>query len=120
VTKNSFHSHDPRVANPPNVFRCLPWDFNASFGQDFRTRRHPTTVALDHYDHANRIFARLTSSDHFAPLLRERFRGLLLEPLSLEWVKGALEAARARIERAAAGRRPSASRVSRPDVRRRE
>ena len=43
--KNSYLYHDPRPAAPDPRWRYVPWDFNASFGQDWRAR--PTAADRD-------------------------------------------------------------------------
>lgn len=44
--KNSYHYRDPRPGSPDGRFHCVPWDFNESFGQSWRTaRRRPDALA---------------------------------------------------------------------------
>ena len=99
--KNSYHYHDPRPADPANVFRCVPWDFNMSFGQNWKTDRAAPTRTLARYQTTNAVFERLLRSASFAPEIRARYRAALRDELSIEWVQAWLAQTRGQLEAAA-------------------
>jgi len=78
--KNSYHYHDATRA-----WRVAPWDFNASFGQDWTTRRSGATP-VDFYEYANRLFERLLADPALGPAFRQRYRDALAGPLELSAV----------------------------------
>lgn len=98
--KNTFHFHHP--AGGP--WRLVPWDFNWSFGQDWRTRREPPD--LPRVSSHNRLFDRLLDSERHGPALRARLRTALAEEVSLDRTLSFFDAERATI--AAAARRDEA------------
>jgi CotH protein len=68
VAKNSYHY----IEQPGAPARFAPWDFNASFGQTFRTRRIPADQVVS-YRTSNRIFERLRANPaRWAELRRRR------------------------------------------------
>ncbi len=69
--KNSYHYHDP----DRDLWRVIPWDFNASFGQNWDTTREPPTP--DPVEIAagwNYFFDRLLNQPEFGPATRARYR----------------------------------------------
>lgn len=69
--KNSYHY----LEYPGAAARYAPWDFNASFGQDWTSRRlAPNRVPT--YANWNRIFERLLESPEQAALLERRQEAL--------------------------------------------
>lgn len=80
--KNSFLYHDAREGALEPRWRYLPWDFNASFGQGYRTQRRPATAhALPDFSKYNELFARLLRDE----ALRSRVMGRLREALAGVW-----------------------------------
>lgn len=80
--KNSYLYRDPREAAPEPRWRYLPWDFNASFGQGYRTqRRLSSDYPLLEFGQYNELFARILRDEVLFVRLRERFR----EALSDRW-----------------------------------
>lgn len=78
--KNSYHYHDATRA-----WRVAPWDFNASFGQDWTTRRVGATP-VEFYAWANHLFERLLADPALGPAFRQRYRDALAGPLALDAV----------------------------------
>jgi spore coat protein CotH len=81
VAKNAYHYRDPAGGR----FRFIPWDLDASFGQDWRTHRTPSTVRWQ-FTGRNRLFARMLDTPALADPMRERYRELLKGPLSKQEV----------------------------------
>jgi hypothetical protein len=76
--KNSYLYHDPREDAPEPRWRYLPWDFNASFGQGYRTQRRATTAyPLSDFSVYNEVFARISRDEGLSARLRERFDAAL-------------------------------------------
>jgi spore coat protein H len=69
--KNSYHYLE---AGQP--WRMVPWDFNASTGQDWMTARTPATEVED-YEWANRIFERFLAIPALRAQLDARYRRAL-------------------------------------------
>ncbi|NVJ20428.1 CotH kinase family protein [Myxococcus sp. AM011] len=81
-SKNAYHAYDPKTQGP---WRFIPWDLDASFGQNFdTTRTSPTTRS--NFTGNNRIFARLLADPTFAGPMRQRYQALLRDELKLEAV----------------------------------
>ncbi|AKI99735.1 CotH protein [Archangium gephyra] len=80
--KNAYHYYDPVTRAP---WRFIPWDLDASFGQDWDTRRLGPTVLLD-FSGVNRLFARMLEEPSISGPLRERYRSMLRGPLAKEEV----------------------------------
>ena len=78
--KNSYHAHDPATGGP---WRYIPWDLDASLGQNFDTTRSSPTARPD-FTNDNLLFKRLLDDPAIAGPLRERYRKLLREELKLE------------------------------------
>ncbi len=103
LAKNSYHLHDRRRGS----WRAIPWDFNASFGQGWDTRRLPPDedpLALART--WNGLFERLLRDPTHGPAARARFRRLLDEELASDAVLGAFDEMTGEI--AAAARRDEA------------
>jgi spore coat protein H len=86
ASKNSYHYRDNRVGAPDGRFHLVPWDFNDSFGQTWRTARRAFTRNPEELTIRNYLFERL--------LLEPETRGpLLTRYLSLlenEWELGSI------------------------------
>jgi spore coat protein H len=79
--KNSYHYRDPRPGSPDGRFHCVPWDFNDSFGQSWRTtRRLPEELPPASLTQLNLIFERLLTEPATRDPLLARFRSLLDGP----------------------------------------
>lgn len=79
--KNSYHYRDPRPGSPDGRFHCVPWDFNESFGQSWRTaRRRPDALAPASLALSNGLFERLLTEPETREPLLARFRALLDGP----------------------------------------
>ncbi|MDP2307945.1 MAG: CotH kinase family protein [Pseudomonadota bacterium] len=96
-TKNMFLYHPPAGGR----FRYVPWDFNASWGQNWRTYR----VAASFEDDGaaeNRIFWAMRDDAGADASLWARFAELRsLGPLALSWQTATLDTYFARIDRSA-------------------
>ena len=76
--KNSYLYHDPRDSAPEPRWRYLPWDFNASFGQGYRTQRRETSAyPLSDFHQYNELFARMLRDPDLRARLHSRFRDAL-------------------------------------------
>jgi spore coat protein H len=78
--KNSFHY---LPAAPGAKWRYIPWDFNASFGQSWRTLRREPDWDND-FSHRNEIFARLLASHERKAQLDALYREALDGPWKLD------------------------------------
>ncbi len=90
--KNSYHYHDGTRA-----WRVAPWDFNASFGQDWTTRRAGASPA-DFYPYANRLFERLLADPELAATFAQHYRDALAGPLAPTSVLALIDDEAARID----------------------
>jgi spore coat protein H len=90
--KNSYHYHDGTRA-----WRVAPWDFNASLGQDWTTRRTGATP-VDLYADANRLFERVLADPTLGPAFGQRYRDALAGPLALDAVLASIDGAAAAID----------------------
>jgi spore coat protein H len=72
VNKNSYHYHDT------GPFRFIPWDYNASFGQNWRTVRRDADVENEFTD-VNRLFERLVLDPVMRAPLDDRYADILAE-----------------------------------------
>jgi spore coat protein H len=85
--KNSYLHHDPWASGDAARWRFFPWDFNASFGQDYSTRRLPIEAyTLDDLGRNNELFDRLLNDPQLRAALVERYRELLQTRWSLDSV----------------------------------
>ncbi|WP_326522538.1 CotH kinase family protein [Archangium lipolyticum] len=82
ASKNAYHYYDPVTRAP---WRFIPWDLDASFGQNWDTHRSSPTDLPD-FSGRNLLFARMLADPAIATPLRERYRALLRGPLSEEEV----------------------------------
>ena len=79
--KNAYLYHDPTDESP---FRYVPWDFNHSWGQDWRTFRVSSATDND-LTEINAIFAHFLWGN--ASALMDRYRSMRLDgPLSDSWL----------------------------------
>jgi spore coat protein H len=72
ANKNSYHYFE----SPGEPARYVPWDLNATFGQNWATFRQPAHQSRN-YDGLNRLFERLLADPEQARLLEERRRAAL-------------------------------------------
>lgn len=101
--KNSYLYHDARDGAPESRWRYLPWDFNASMGQGYRTqRRDVTAYPLPDFARYNELFARILRDETLFAHVRERFRDALSGPWSRDIVLALWDAYRDEIAAAAA------------------
>jgi spore coat protein H len=78
AAKNSYHYHDARPDAPDGRFHYIPWDFNESFGQSWRTNRRAATVYHPlSFAERNHIFERLLGEPATRDPLLERYRHVL-------------------------------------------
>ncbi|WP_257447836.1 CotH kinase family protein [Archangium lipolyticum] len=87
VSKNAYHY---RERGPGGRWRYIPWDLDASFGQDWDTRRNapedpPRFTAKNH------LFTRMLADPSIATPMRERYRALLQGELRAEVVLGLID-----------------------------
>ena len=80
--KNGYLYHDPRGGAPDPRWHYVPWDFNASFGQEWQTSRLRADRSLDHYDHYNALFERSAAIPELDAAYAQRFRSALAGSLS--------------------------------------
>jgi spore coat protein CotH len=74
--KNHYLYHDPDPDAGDPLFHYVPWDFNASFGQNWRTLRLSPNVFFNTRKR-NHVFERLLDEPRFAQPMFERFGELL-------------------------------------------
>lgn len=97
VTKNAYHF---RAQGPTGSWRYIPWDMDASFGQDWNTvRRAPRPMAT--FPEENRLFARMVEDPAIRQPLRERFHTLLHTSLHRDIVQGLIDTYAAEVDHAA-------------------
>jgi spore coat protein H len=75
--KNTYHYHE--LDGP---WRVVPWDFNATSGQDYQTQRR-SAADLDHYESMNRLFERFRAVPALRAQLDARFRAALESVLTV-------------------------------------
>ncbi|KFE71442.1 Inner spore coat protein H [Hyalangium minutum] len=80
--KNAYHYQEREPLRP---FRFIPWDFDATFGQGWDTRRRGATELLD-FAGDNLLFKKMLEDPAIAGPMRERYRQLLHGPLSKQEV----------------------------------
>ncbi|NRD44331.1 CotH kinase family protein [Corallococcus exiguus] len=76
--KNAYHAYDPKAGGP---WRFIPWDLDASFGQNYDTTRTSAT-ARPTYAYDNLLFKRMLAESTIAGPMRERYRQALKNELS--------------------------------------
>ncbi len=74
--KNHYVYHDPRPDADDPRFHYIPWDFNASFGQTWKTHRLDPTGGFNAAKR-NYVFERLLADPRFAEPLHQRFDEVL-------------------------------------------
>jgi hypothetical protein len=86
--KNSYHYHDP--AGGP--WRYVPWDFNYSFGQDWRTIRVGSDEDPESYQWANEFFVRFLGEPTIGPGLRTRYMQVMQNQYALQGILDTVDA----------------------------
>ncbi|MBU8899020.1 hypothetical protein DRW03_30100 [Corallococcus sp. H22C18031201] len=97
VAKNAYHFRD---SGPEGKWRFVPWDLDASFGQEWDTRR-VDAEAWDDFAAPNQLFARMLAAPDIAGPLRARYRALLHGSLRMENVLGLVDVAASEVAEAA-------------------
>jgi spore coat protein H len=82
--KNSYLYHDPRPESETPLWRYVPWDFNASFGQDWRARHVGAGALPEDYQSRNRLFERMLANSELREPLLARYERLLQGNLQLD------------------------------------
>jgi hypothetical protein len=67
--KNAYHAYDPKTGGP---WRFMPWDLDASFGQQYDTSRSSPT-ARPTYAADNLLFQKMLADPSIAGPMRERY-----------------------------------------------
>lgn len=75
--KNTYHYHGLDAA-----WRVIPWDFNATSGQDWMTLRR-SVEDVDYYESYNRLFERFLAIDALRAELAQRYRAVLDDVLAV-------------------------------------
>ncbi|RKH36147.1 hypothetical protein D7Y13_01760 [Corallococcus praedator] len=97
VTKNAYHF---RAQGAAERWRYIPWDLDASFGQNWdTTRRAPWPMAT--FPEQNLIWTRMMEDPAIRQPLRERFHTLLHTSLHRDVVQGLIDTYAAEVGRAA-------------------
>jgi spore coat protein CotH len=96
--KNSYHYHDPLLAG--SRWHMVPWDLNASFGQDWDTRRivAQANPPEGYYVEANGLFERLLKDPMLGAALRARYAQMLKQQYALDGIQKRLDQMAAEIE----------------------
>lgn len=85
LNKNSYHFHDT------GPFRLVPWDFTASFGQNWRTVRRKPHEETEFPD-GNLLFERFLGDPELREPMVRRYAGILAERCTaadlLGWIDG--------------------------------
>lgn len=87
MAKNSYHAYDPKTGGP---WRFIPWDLDASLGQNFDTTRSSPTARLT-FEGNNLLFRKMLQEPTIAGPMRERYRQLLRSELSESVVQGLID-----------------------------
>lgn len=85
--KNAYHAYDPKAGGP---WRFIPWDMDASLGQNFDTTRSVAT-ARPTYVLDNLLFQKMLAEPAIAGPLRERYRQALKNELSEATVQALID-----------------------------
>jgi spore coat protein CotH len=99
--KNGYLYHDPRPGAPDTRWHYVPWDFNASFGQNWRMVHVGSDEPLAAYAPKNALFERMNAIPELAEPLARRFVATLQDTWALPNVIAMLDAYAAEIETAA-------------------
>ncbi|WP_158619275.1 CotH kinase family protein [Corallococcus sp. AB011P] len=97
VTKNAYHF---RAQGPARRWRYIPWDLDASFGQNWDTTRQAPDL-MDSFTEENRLFARMLEDPTIRQPLRERLHTLIHTTLHRDVVQGLIDTYAAEVDRAA-------------------
>jgi hypothetical protein len=95
--KNVYHQRDPRGG----PWRAVPWDFNASFGQAWDSRRDPHNFDVMKLAEGNNLWRRMLADPVHGPETRALWRRALEGPLGRDVLLGLLEAYAAEVAAAA-------------------
>ncbi|MHA7632972.1 CotH kinase family protein [Corallococcus sp. M7] len=97
VTKNAYHF---RAQGQARRWRYIPWDLDASFGQNWNTTRQAPDVMAS-FTEENHLFARMLEDPALRGPLRERLHTLLHTSLHRDVVHGLIDTYAAEVDRAA-------------------
>lgn len=86
-SKNAYHAYDVKTGGP---WRFIPWDLDATFGQNFDTTRTDANARLT-FEEQNLLFSRMLAEPSIAGPLRERYRQLLRNELKEETVQSLID-----------------------------
>ncbi|RJS25102.1 hypothetical protein DRW03_08270 [Corallococcus sp. H22C18031201] len=86
-SKNAYHARDP---SPGKVWRFLPWDLDASFGQNFDTTR-TSPQEWKTFATNNLLFARMLAEPTFSDAMHARYRAFLANELNVHAVQSLVE-----------------------------
>jgi spore coat protein H len=101
--KNGYLYHDPRPNAPDPLWHYVPWDFNSSLGQDWRTLHTASDTALARYAPKNALFERFAAIPELSERITERFDAAFAQAWALPEILALVDAWGAEI--AAAARR---------------
>jgi spore coat protein CotH len=96
--KNSYLYHDPRPDADSGRWRFVPWDFNACFGQNYRTWRLVPTQHPASFRKWNGLFERMLAEPRIADPLVARYADALQDAYRVDAVLGLFDAWAAQIE----------------------
>jgi spore coat protein H len=96
--KNAYHYHDARAGGR---WRFIPWDFNASFGQNWRTDRDLPLLEPSDVTSYNQIFARMVEDPALSEELRQRYGQALRGELDRDAVLTLVDAYASEVARSA-------------------
>jgi spore coat protein H len=99
--KNVYLYHDARTDADDPRWHCVPWDFNESFGQTWRTARLESTGPLARYEHSNALFEGLAKNPELSAAVRARYAEAMNGSWSLPSVLELFDAHVAEIDAAA-------------------
>ncbi|MGE6758857.1 CotH kinase family protein [Corallococcus interemptor] len=85
--KNAYHAFDPKAGGP---WRYIPWDLDASFGQNYDTTRTSAT-ARPTYASDNLLFKRMLAEPSISGPMRERYRQALKNEVSEATVQAMID-----------------------------
>ncbi len=85
-SRNAYHVHSPRGG----PWRYLPWDLDATFGQEWDTERERPEV-FDDFRNDNLLFKRMLEEPAFAGPMRARYQALLRGELKVDTVLALLD-----------------------------
>jgi spore coat protein H len=99
--KNGYLYHDPRPDAPDATWHYVPWDFNSSFGQNWRMVHTAADSPLSRYATKNGLFERYVAIPELAERLEQRFAAALDGAWALPEVLALFDAYAAEISAAA-------------------